>query len=148
MPSSKILHRLATRPHEYARYLQTGRLPRGVRPDSPLIRLLKALSPRDLVQIAGVTVNSSLGYTGSRQFANALQALQWVAPADEVFDSFPAESWRDKRFAKQLHLEDLGAVSARFPEHLYARYPRLCASSHAPVGSGGPGSPVGPESGA
>ena len=131
MPSSKLLHRLATHPHEYARWQLTGRLPSGVKPDSPLIRLLRALPARDLLRIKGVVVDSRLGYTGSRRFANAAQAIQWLAPSDEVFGSFPAESWRDKRFARQLTLEELAASCSEFPEQLYERFPGLCGAPKA-----------------
>ncbi len=125
MASSKSLHRLATNPADYVRFLSTGRLPRGARPQGPLVELLAALSPRDLVRIRGVTVGPSLGYSGSRRFATAAQARQWVAPDDEVFGAFPADSWRDKRFVRPLHLEDLAECCAEFPEALLAAYPRL-----------------------
>jgi hypothetical protein len=125
MTSSKALHRLATHPHEYARYLQTGQLPEGVTPRSPLITLLKRLSPRDLQQLRGVTVDGRLGYTGSRMFHWGTQALQWIAPSSEVFGSFPADSWRDKRFNRELFLEDLAECCSQFPATLFEKYPQL-----------------------
>ncbi len=125
MASSKSLHRLATNPADYARFLSTGRLPRGVRPQGPLVELLSALSPRDLTRIRGITVGPSLGYSGSRLFATAAQARHWVAPDDEVFGAFPADSWRDKRFVRPLFLEDLAECSTEFPEALFEAYPRL-----------------------
>ena len=124
--NAKMLHRLATRPHEYARFVTTGRLPRGVHPQGPLVSLLRALSPRDLQRLRGMTVDARLGYAGSRRFHFAAQALQWIAPAEEVFDSFPAESWRDKRFNGPLYLEDLAACCTEFPDELFKRYPLLC----------------------
>lgn len=125
-PTSKQLHRLATRPADYMRYLTTGQLPQGVVPASPLVTLLKALAPHDLARMTGITVDGRLGYTGSRRFHYASQALHWVAPSSEVFGSFPAESWRDKRFRGPLHLEDLVACCAQVPADLLKRYPRLC----------------------
>ena len=126
MTSSKQLHRLATRPHEYARSVLTGRLPRGVAPTGSLVTLLRRISVRDLSQLVGVVVDSRLGYTGSRRFNYGSQALHWVAPSEEVFGSFPAESWRDKRFQRPLYLEDLVECCSRFPEHMYDRYRSLC----------------------
>jgi len=118
--------------------MQTGRLPQGVRPQSPLIDLLRALTPRDLLAIHGLTVDPRLGYQGSRQFHNAAQALNWLAPSDEVFDSFPAESWRHKGFSKRLTLRDLQANCAQFPEALLAHYPRLAGPAPVPAAPSAP----------
>lgn len=125
MATSRQLHRLATRPADYMRFAATGQLPKGTRPKGPLVELLLKISPRDLSGIKGVTVDARLGYTGSRQFHYAAQALRWIAPSDEVFDSFPADSWRDKRFQKRLYLEDFAECCASFPEQLLAQYPAL-----------------------
>ena len=126
MVSAKQLRILATNPAAYARFQTTGQLPRGTRPQSPLITLLKALSPRDLSVVRGVTVNASLGYQGSRMFPFASQALRWVCPDDEVFGAFPAQSWQIAGFQKTLYLEDLAACCAEFPDRLFSAYPRLC----------------------
>lgn len=130
-PTPKQLHRMATHPQEYVRYLQTGRLPQGVRPSSPLVTLLKALGPRELTGLIGVTVDSRLGYTGSRRFQTAAQALHWVAPSEEMFNGFPAESWRDKRFNRQLFLEDLLECCSKVPPGLLERNRRLCRPNQA-----------------
>ena len=76
--SSRIKHMIQN-PSAHVRYLTTGQLPQGTSPKSPLIDLLKAINPRDRAEIRGLTVNASLGYTGSRQFQNAHHALTWVA---------------------------------------------------------------------
>lgn len=129
MASSKQLHLLATRPHLASRYLTTGRLPQGVKPQSPLIDLLRQLPPRDLAALRGVTIDSRLGYTGQRTFATGAQALRWIAPSEEVFDSFPAESWRDKRFQQHLYLDDLLECCAGAPDSIRERNRRLCRPS-------------------
>ncbi len=125
MATAKQLHLLATRPSAYARFVTTGRLPRGVRPQSPLIDLLRALAPRDRLSIRGVVVDARLGYQGRRQFHDAQQALNWLAPSDEVFGFFPAESWRIKQFQRALTLDDLVANCSGAPAHLLLKYPLL-----------------------
>jgi hypothetical protein len=126
MVSPKMLHRLATNPHDHMRFLTTGRLPRGVRPTSPLITLLKAINPHDRARLVGVQVDSRLGYTGSRQFHYGGQVLTWICPSDEVFGAFPADSWRDKRFTGPLYLETLAECCASFPPEFFQRYRQLC----------------------
>ncbi len=133
MATSKQLHLIATRPHLAARYLTRGELPHGTKPQSPLLDLMRQLPPRDLAALRGVTVDSRLGYTGQRTFATGAQALRWVAPADEVFDNFPAESWRDKRFRQRLYLDDLLACCSGAPEGLKERHRRLCRPSQPKV---------------
>ncbi len=127
MTSSRQLHRLATNPRDYIRFVTTGRLPRVVRPESPLIDLLEKIGPRDRCRIVGVTIGPSLGYSGSRVFDTAEQALNWVRPRQEMLegDPWPAESWRDKRFAGPLALATLLASASSYPQDLSARHPRL-----------------------
>lgn len=121
MANSKQLRILATNPHAYARFVTTGQMPRGTRPESPLITLLESLGPRALGEIRGLTVDHRLGYTGSRTFAFGSQALRWAKPGDEVFGHFPAESWRDKRFSRRLTVEDLAECCAKFPHSMIPR---------------------------
>jgi hypothetical protein len=125
MATSKQLHRLATNPADMMRFQATGQLPSGVRPASPLITLLEQIGARDLPRIVGLTVDERLGYSGSRTFHTAAQALHWLKPAPEVFGSFPAESWRIKAYSQQLSLEDLKACCATFPESLLREHARL-----------------------
>lgn len=125
MTTSRALHRLATNPAAYARFATTGRMPEGTRPSGPLVDLLKQIAPRDLALLIGLTIDARLGYLGSRQLRTAAQALRWVAPADEVFGSFPAESWRNKRFTSPLTVDDLVACCSRCPQGFVERYPRL-----------------------
>lgn len=125
MATSRQIRRIATNPSDYIRFHTTGRLPEGVRPQSPLISLLEKISPRDRLQIVGLCVDHRIGYGGSRTFHNAEQALKWLKPSEEVFDSFPAESWRIKAFVGPLHLDDLEQCSARIQSDLRDRYPSL-----------------------
>lgn len=121
------LRRLATRPSDYLKFQSTGRLPELVTPRSPLIDLLRAIAPRDRAAIVGVTVDPRVGYVGSRQFANAEQALNWAAPRHDILegDSWPAEACRIKHFAGPLHLEDLLECASGYPERMPERYPNL-----------------------
>lgn len=127
MASSKQLRVLATNPKAYARFVTTGKLPQGTRPTSPLITLLESLGPRALWEIRGLRIDHRLGYTGHRTFEFGTQALRWLKPSDEVFGYFPAESWRDKRFHRQLTVEDLAECCARLPHSLI---PRSAARRH------------------
>lgn len=131
MPTHAQIKRLLAKPAEMARYQMTGKLPEGVKPVSPLITLLEKISVRDRMLITGVVVDQRLGYSGSRTFANAEQALRWVKPAPEVFGTFPAESWRLKGFSKELSLEDMSPCCSRVPEGLLQRLPRP-ANSRGP----------------
>lgn len=123
--NSQQLKRLMTRPHEYVKFVQTGRLPKGEAPSSPLIDLLTRLEPRDLGAIRGVTVDAALGYTGSRVFADAAQALRWIRPAAEMYHSYPASSWQDRRFTRPLKFSDLVRSSGSVPESLLLKYRAL-----------------------
>jgi hypothetical protein len=125
MPTPQQLKRLATRPDEYMRFVTTGRLPRGIKPQGPLVELLSAVTPRDRLLLRGVRIDARLGYVGAVDFANAAHAWNWLAPSREVFGSFPAESRRDKRFTQQLFIEDLLECCSNFPEGFAQRYPRL-----------------------
>lgn len=130
--SSKMLNHLARHPSAYARFAATGQIPQSHRPKSPLIDLLRAIGPRGCEAIRGLQVSLPLGYAGSRRFASASQALNWLAPSDEVIGSYPAYSWQIRHFSKQLWLQDLEAASTEFPQRLYELYPRLSR----PAGAG------------
>lgn len=127
MASNKQIHHIATNPHAYARFQMTGRLPATVRPTSPLITLLEALTPRERMAIMGLSVNESLGYLGSRQFHTAEVALRWLKPESEMLESqsWPAESYRIKRFIDRLYLDALVEQASGVPDSLLARYTRL-----------------------
>lgn len=131
MANSKQLHHIATNPHAYARFQMTGQLPAMVRPQSPLITLLEALTPRERIAIVGLTVNSDLGYLGSRQFHSAEAALRWLKPASEMLESqsWPAESHRNKRFTSAIYLDTLVAQASRVPHSLLERYSNLRSSA-------------------
>lgn len=134
-PTPKQMRAIARRPADYARFVCTGQLPRTVTPTSALITLLEKVSPRDRAQIVGLTVGPDLGYSGSRQFHTAEQALRWMKPAQEMLEneSWPAESWRNKRFGRTLHIEDVIAAASRCPDGLAEKYPALRAPRPAPA---------------
>lgn len=121
----KQIRRLATNPADHIKFLTTGKLPRGTEPEGPLVDLMKQINPRDRAAIVGLKVGPELGYQGSRTFHTAEQAFRWIHPADEVFDAFPADSWRIKRPGPRLTIEDLVAQATKVPEGLVERYPRL-----------------------
>lgn len=131
MVSSKQLHALMRDPAKLMRFQATGQVPRMVRPQSPLITLLSEVNASDRVRIVGLTVDGGLGYLQSRQFQTAEQALRWVRPDVEMEEreSWPAESYRDKRFDKQLYLEDVLDRASSYANGIMARHPQLCWSS-------------------
>ena len=104
----------------YAKFCATGKLPSTFTPKSPLIDLLERITPRERLSLRGLIVNGELGYSGSRQFHNAQQALNWCKPANEVLESvsFPAESWRIKAFRQTLSIEQLLAQCSPVPDQL------------------------------
>ena len=110
------------------RHRITGKLPEVVRPDGPLIRLLESIPPRIRSRIAGVRISPELGYHGNFMFHTAEHLLRWAKP-DEYVDALcpgPAESRRDKRFQKELTLEDLKRHASSWPEN----YPRKSDDKH------------------
>lgn len=118
MATSTQLKLVASNPSAMSRYRLTGRLPEGLKPESPLITLLESIPSRDLLAIRGVVVDERLGYKGSRTFNTAGEALRWVKPSQVVFGSFPAESWRLKSFRPPLSMKSLCECSSQFPDHL------------------------------
>lgn len=131
-PTPKQLRAIARRPADHARFLLTGRLPRTVRPASPLITLLERIAPYDRIRIIGLKVGPELGYAGSRHFHTAEQALRWIRPSLEMLEGeyWPAESWRMKHFTHELHIEDLIAAAASCPHGLAERYAALSSQEH------------------
>lgn len=127
MVNARVLHAIATRPHLYAQWQLTGRLPSLSAPRSPLVDILGKISPRDRAAMLGFTVSPSLGYNGSRQFPTAEQALRWIRPHSQMMahESWPAESWRMKNFQRPLYIEDLLAACSCAPEQLAVRYAQL-----------------------
>ena len=127
--SARLMSYLASHPSLAARYRATGKLPRTIRPRSPLIELLERIAPRDRFAMLGMTVDSTLGYKGQRTFNSAEAALRWVRPAVEMIEgeAWPAESWRMREFSGPLYLEDLLAVTSRVPHGIQERHPALLA---------------------
>lgn len=123
--NSDQMKKLIRSPMAMMRYQTTGQLPKGIKPKSPLITLLESINPADRGRIVGVRVGSELGYNGTRQFHTAAQALRWIKPKEEVFDSFPAESWIIRQFHRRLTIDDLADHCANMPADVIARYPHL-----------------------
>jgi hypothetical protein len=117
MLSQKQVNYLARHPHAMLEYRATGRVPRTVRPSSPLISLLESLPPGLRAQIRGVRLNPSLGYQCGHQFHTAEQLLRWLKPAHEMLEgeTWPAESYRIKQFQRRLSLSDLKRLSSSWP---------------------------------
>ncbi len=109
-------------------YQATGRLPVVNPPSSPLITLLQSLHPQERLRIASVAISPPMGYTGSRIFQNAQQALIWPLSAG-LPRNVPSQSWQDKRFRRPLTVDDLGhhaTVPADVAEAWWCR-PLTCA---------------------
>ena len=98
------------------RFLDTGDIPFVAKPTSPLITLLESLNPRERSRIIGLQIGPALGYSGSRQFHTANQALNWLIPTN-AGSTPPSQSWQDRRFQKCLTIEDIQA-HARVPEEI------------------------------
>ncbi|MDF5950265.1 hypothetical protein P4193_01175 [Pseudomonas aeruginosa] len=101
---------------------RTGRVPEFKKPESPLITLLESINPRDRLAITAVVIGPALGYSGRRCFQNAAQALNWLKP-QYTAASYPSESWRIKRFAQRLGIDDL-AECAQVPEGIIKEWNR------------------------
>jgi hypothetical protein len=100
--------------------MTTGQLPVMAKPDSPLIRLLASIPPSELPLIKSLKVSPSLGYTGSRVFANAAQALNWLRPSYSALH-YPSQSWQDRRFFRELTIADL-MENAKLEPYLIKKY--------------------------
>jgi len=125
--NSKQLNHMMRHPTKWVRFQTTGALPRLIRLDSPLIRLLESIPPRDRLAIRGVRVDQRLGYSGSRLFENAEQALRWIRPEQEVVegDFHPGETWRIKAFTQPITLSLLLGQAEAFPNDLRDRLRHL-----------------------
>ncbi len=108
-----------------------GRLPKGVRPASPLLDVLRRITPMDRSRMLGFLVDEDLGYQGARRFPSVGHALHWLAPAEEVFGSFPAESCRIRAFARVLTFEDVAAACQSVPDDVRERYGKKPQSQDA-----------------
>ncbi len=93
-----------------------GRLPQVCTPASPLITLIESVPVRLRSRITCVKIGPDLGYHGIHRFQSLAQALNWLKPS-YTSASYPSESWRMKRFTKQLSIDDLAAF-CKIPENL------------------------------
>ncbi len=105
------MNKIARSPSAYMKFVTGGGVPEPAKPRSPLIDLLQSLSPRERLAIRDLTVDHRLGYMGQRQFQTVANALNWLTPSYPA-ESYPSQSWQDKRFTKKLTLEDLVACTA------------------------------------
>lgn len=118
--NSRQAKKLATSPQAMMRFKATGKLPEIWHPDSPLIRLLESISPRDRLQVRVIRLSPELGYTGNHLFHSAEQLLRWLKPPAGLVEgeSCAAESCRIKAFTQEVTLDDLAKASQQFPETL------------------------------
>lgn len=121
MSQGKIIKHLATNPKAMMDFQARGRLPkfRDVR-ETPLLRLLKKISPRTRVRIRGVKLGSNLGYHCDQIFDNAELLFKWLGGYGQIGDweTLPSESMAIQSFGKSLSLNDLKEASRSFPEKL------------------------------
>lgn len=96
------LKHLARSPKAMMDFQMRGKLPNAVRPDSPLIRYLESISPRERINITNIRLSPSLGYQSGAQFSNAQVMLNYLKPSAWVVGNYPAESYRIKAFSKQI----------------------------------------------
>jgi hypothetical protein len=115
----KQMRYLMRRPEAFMRHQMTGRLPRMVRPQSPLISLLESLRYHERLRFRGIRLHPELGYHCGHQFHNAEQLLRWLKPDEQMLENgepWPAESFRDKRFVRRLDIDSLKRHSAQYPD--------------------------------
>ncbi len=120
----KQIRELMRNPHAQMRFQTTGRLPEIVRPEGPLISVLKSMTPRERLGVTGLTVDGRLGYSGSRIFGSAEQALKWCCPSETILSntSWPAESWRLKTFALPLTVRTVLSCATGISDSVRGRY--------------------------
>jgi hypothetical protein len=120
----------------HMRFQCTGELPRMVNPTGPLIAVLQKLTPRERIAIVGLQVDGDLGYSGSRVFRSAEAALRWCAPDSKMLanESWPAESWRIKRFTAEISITDVLAKASHVPDWVQKTY--ASGAKEAPISSG------------
>lgn len=113
----KQMKHLMRRPQAMMRHQMTGQLPRMITPRSPLIDLLERMGPRERLRFRGVRLHPDLGYHCGLQFHNGEQLLRWLKPDAQMLEneSWPAESYRNKRFNRPLSVDDLKQYSADYP---------------------------------
>ena len=108
-------------PRHMLEYQSTGRLPRVIEPESPLITLLERVGPRARQHISGITLSPALGYQHNRTFENAellyrwLKPHQWMAPHGDEAGRFKLACFR-----KSLTLTDLLDAAHSYPKWLAA----------------------------
>jgi hypothetical protein len=100
------LRHLMRDPKAMMNFQATGKLPEPpADPKSPLITLLQSFYPTERARITRVIIDHRMGYQGRRTFANAAQALDWLCPPNRP-QYLPSESAQDKRFQKDLGVEE------------------------------------------
>ena len=99
-------------------------LPKVLHPvaGQPLLAHVLGAAPKGLGAATAVVIGPALGYSGRRCFQNAAQALNWLKP-QYTAASYPSESWRIKRFAQRLGIDDL-AECAQVPEGIIKEWNR------------------------
>lgn len=116
--NSKIMKELATNPRAHLEFTTTGRMPRLRDPlQTPLLRLLKQMGPRERGQYEGVTVSPELGYQCKIQFRTAEHLFRWLGGNEQHLEreTIPGESYAIRHFQKSLTVEDLKAHAAMYP---------------------------------
>lgn len=125
MSSSKIMNKLAKDPRAMMKFQTTGQLPRMRDPlSTPLLELLKKISPRDRMAMEGVQLSPKLGYNNGTLFKSAEHLFQWLGGHTQrgEWETLPSESFAIRSFQKRLSLDDLKQATGRWPEYLDRRH--------------------------
>ena len=114
---SEINRYLLRHPTALVRTAATGRPPTTEAIDSPLIRFLEAMPPRERLQWTGIRSLRDLGYDAIIPFRNAEQLLRWLKPKDFLVahESTPAEERKIRSFAGPVTRVMFAAVCAGHP---------------------------------
>lgn len=102
---TEIQRFLRRRPH----LLLAPRAVHAIAVDSPLIRLLESMPPRERLAWRGIRLHEDLGYLPAGTFETAAQLLRFLKPREWLVggESTPAESRRLKAFQRPLTRADL-----------------------------------------
>lgn len=119
MSQSKIMKRLATNPKAMMEFQARGKMPRLREAlETPLLRLLKSMAPRDRVRFQGVKLSPKLGYQSNAEFRDAEILFRWLGGHGQMgeWETLPSETVAIRSFNKPLTLQDLKAHCQSFPE--------------------------------
>jgi hypothetical protein len=83
-------------------FVTRGKLPKAVKPESPLITYLELKSPQERLKMANVRLGRSLGYESGASFTDAAALLRYLKPRAWMVGAWPASSYKLVSFNKKI----------------------------------------------